>query len=67
MQSLIVGAERAKPFTPAEAPVSRMVPRPRGIMQRAACCATRKAPKAVTSRLRRTSAGSRSVIGPRMR
>ena len=30
-------AESAKPFTLAEAPVSRIAPRPRGVMRRAAC------------------------------
>ena len=61
------GADWAKPFTLAEAPVNRMAPCCFGSMRRAACCATRKAPKADTAIDRSTAAGSSSMSGPRVR
>jgi hypothetical protein len=58
------GADRANPFTPAVAPVNRIAPCPRGSIRFAACCATRKAPKALIAMHLSTAAGSRSVSSP---
>ena len=54
-------------YTEAEAPVNRMAPCFFGSMRRAAACATRKPPKAEIAIAFSTSAGSRSINGPRVR
>src|SRR3972149_385594 len=51
----------------AEPPVNRFAPRFLGSMRRAASCATRNPPKAVTASARSTSPGSSSTSGPRPR
>ena len=60
-------ADSAKPFTPAVAPVRKMAPCDLGSMRLAACCETRKPPKALISMARFTSSGARSTSGPRTR
>ena len=52
------------PFTLADAPVSKIAPDPRAAISRAACCATRNPPNALTAIARATPSGSRSVTGP---
>ncbi len=59
--------DNGKPLTLAVAPVSRIAPRPFGVIRRAACRTTRKPPKAETAIAWRTWSGSSSTMRPRTR